>query len=200
MRLFRPPLIFRWLYPDAIFRVKTAEKILFLTFDDGPDPDSTPFLLDILERYSVKAVFFCTGKAAAENPELFARIISRGHIIGNHSYSHLKGWKTPASRYCEDVHKASGFTSGKLFRPPYGQLSFRQYYNLRKYFRMVFWDIMPYDFDKKFSPQNTLEKLQKMIRPGSVIVLHDTSSSSCNKFLDEFLAFSLKNDFSFNLF
>jgi peptidoglycan/xylan/chitin deacetylase (PgdA/CDA1 family) len=94
MRLFRPCFIAGWLYPEAIFRIRTTEKLLCLTFDDGPDPGSTPQLLDILDKYNIKSLFFCDGRAAEKYPDLIKRMISRGHIIGNHGYSHLDGWRT----------------------------------------------------------------------------------------------------------
>jgi len=199
MRLYRPSAIIRWLYPEALFRVKTTEKILYLTFDDGPHPGSTPFLLDILDRYNIKSVFFCSGKAAEEYPEFIKKIRSKGHIIGNHGYSHLDGWKTSTKKYCEDVLIAAGLTSDNLFRPPYGRLSIRQYYILRKSFKIVLWDIMPYDFDTGFGMEKSLGTLTRMIRPGSVIVLHDTPVSSSTKFLGEFLDLAISKNYRFGL-
>jgi peptidoglycan/xylan/chitin deacetylase (PgdA/CDA1 family) len=199
MRLFRPSAIVRWLYPEALFRLKTKEKILCLTFDDGPDPGSTPYLLETLERHDIKTVFFCSGKAAEKYPELIDKITSKGHIIGNHGYNHLNGLKTPAGKYCEDVHFASGLTSDKLFRPPYGRLSIRQYNRLRKSYCIVLWDIMPYDFDTGYGMEKSLRTLIRMIRPGSVIVLHDTPASASPEFLREFMDLALSKNYRFGL-
>jgi len=199
MRLIRPPALLHCLYPEALFRVKTNEKILYLTFDDGPDPESTPLLLEILGRYDIKALFFCSGKAAERNPELIEKVKSMGHVVGNHGYNHLNGFLTTAGKYCSDVNIASGFTSAKLFRPPYGRLRISQYKRLRKSYFIVFWDIMPYDFDKKTSPRISLQILLSKIRPGSIIALHDTYASSCNDFLNEFLETSLRFEFRFKL-
>lgn len=199
MRLYRPSAIIRWLYPEALFRVKTKEKILYLTFDDGPHPGSTPFLLDILDRYNIKSVFFCSGKAAERYPELVKKIRSKGHIIGNHGYSHLNGWKTSTKKYCEDVRIAAGHTSDNLFRPPYGRLSIRQYFKLRKSFKIVLWDIMPYDFDTGFAMEKSLGILTRMIRPGSVIVLHDTPASSSTKLLGELLDLAISKNYRFGI-
>ncbi len=178
MRFFRPWLIFRWLYSDALFRIKTNEQVLCLTFDDGPDPDSTPGLLDVLDRHSVKAMFFCSGKAAERYPALICLIKDRGHLVGNHGYSHLKGWKTGTKKYLEDIKYASQFTSDNLFRPPYGSLAPKQYLMLRRSFRIIFWDIMPYDFDMNLNQLKAFEILKRKLRPGSLIVLHDTPGSS----------------------
>src|SRR4030043_414236 len=130
MRFFRPWLISRWLYSDALFRIKTSEKVFCLTFDDGPDPDSTPGLLDILDKHNVKAVFFCSGRSAEKYPYLIDLIKDKGHLVGNHGYNHLKGWKTCTKKYLEDIKYASCFTSDNLFRPPYGSLAPEQYMRL----------------------------------------------------------------------
>lgn len=197
MRLFRPCFIAGCLYPGAVFRIKTNEKLLCLTFDDGPHQDSTPKLLDILEKHSIKAVFFCTGKSAAEDPVLINQIISGGHMIGNHGFNHLDGWITSLNRYIKDVSVAAPFTSRVMFRPPYGRIGFEQFRKLNKKYKIVFWDIMPYDFDKKFGAGNSLKILKKMIRPGSVVVLHDSPGSSSNDFLEEFIVFSIEEGYRF---
>ncbi|MCE5345260.1 MAG: polysaccharide deacetylase family protein [Bacteroidales bacterium] len=197
MRLFRPCFVAGCLYPGAVFRIKTNEKLLCLTFDDGPHQDSTPKLLDILEKHNIKAVFFCTGKSAGENPVLINQIISGGHMIGNHGFSHLNGWITSLNRYIEEVSDAAPFTSRVIFRPPYGRIRFDQFRKLRKTYKIVFWDIMPYDFDKKFGAGNSLKILKKMVRPGSVVVLHDSPGSSSNDFLEEFIVFSIEKGYRF---
>jgi peptidoglycan/xylan/chitin deacetylase (PgdA/CDA1 family) len=177
MRFFRPWFIIRWLFPDALFRIKTGNRVYCLTFDDGPDPASTPGLLDLLDKFNVKAIFFCTGRASVNYPLLIDEIKRRGHTIGNHGCDHLDGWKTPSPVYLQDISQASGVTSTRFFRPPYGRLTLKQYRRLRKLFRIVLWDIMPYDFDNDFSPSGSLEILKRKLRPGSLIVLHDTPGS-----------------------
>jgi peptidoglycan/xylan/chitin deacetylase (PgdA/CDA1 family) len=198
MRLFRPGLLSGCLYPEALFRIKTTEKVLYLTFDDGPDPDSTPQLLDILKTHDIKALFFCTGKLAEKYPDLMNQICAEGHLIGNHGYSHLNGWRTNTLIYVNDVIKASVFTSGKIFRPPYGRLSFRQKRLLKSY-RLVFWDLMAYDFDITFGSEKCLKVLKDKIRPGSIIVLHDTITSCVNKIIGEFITYSVRNGYRFEL-
>ena len=132
MRFFRPCFVAGWIYPEALFRIKTTEKLLYLTFDDGPDPESTPVLLEILEKHNIKVIFFCNGRAAEKYPELIGQIKSQGHLIGNHGYNHLDGWRTSTEKYIADVENAAGFTSSDLFRPPYGRLSLGQYRKLKR--------------------------------------------------------------------
>jgi peptidoglycan/xylan/chitin deacetylase (PgdA/CDA1 family) len=197
MRLVRPLFPAGPVFPEALFRLKSSEKTVCLTFDDGPDPGSTPELLDILDIMNIKALFFCTGKNAEEFPELVHEIKSRGHIIGNHGYYHLDGWKTSVNKYCENVERASQFTSNNLFRPPYGRLRIRQYRCLKKSFKIVLWDIMSYDFDQDFGAGQSLELLNNKLRPGSIIVLHDTPASSCTTFLKDFIENSFSKGYRF---
>jgi peptidoglycan/xylan/chitin deacetylase (PgdA/CDA1 family) len=197
MRLYRPGFPAFCLYPDAIFRVKTDDRFLYLTFDDGPDPVSTPLLLGILKKFNVNATFFCNGGKAEAHPELMSRIGSAGHIVGNHTYKHGDGWHTPTQEYIGDVLKASPLTSGTLFRPPYGHLKFRQYRTLKKNYKIIFWDIMPYDFDEEFGKERSLNVLKKKIRPGSIIVLHDKPTSTSLEFLDEFLNYATEIGYTF---
>lgn len=199
MRLFRPGFLAPCLYPDAIFRVKTTGRNLFLTFDDGPDPVSTPQLLDILKKHGIKAMFFCNGRAAEKNPELIKNILESGHLIGNHSYDHVDGWRTEAESYIKDVKRASSFTSDHLFRPPYGHLKLKQYRYLKRTFQIIFWDLMPYDFDAEFGREKSLKILKDKIRPGSIIVLHDKPSSSAIDFLDEFIVYAESIGFEFTV-
>jgi len=199
MRFVRPGFFSGWIYPEALFRIKTREKVLCLTFDDGPDSASTPFLLELLERHHVRAMFFCNGKAAEKHHEIIDEIISGGHIIGNHGYEHLDGWTTSLKCYLKNAALAAPFTSERFFRPPYGRLRLSQYQNLKTTYKIIFWDIMPFDFDKSFGGKNSLKILKKKIRPGSVIVLHDSPDSSAISILDEFIEFSLDAGYRFIL-
>lgn len=199
MRLIRPGIIAGFLYHEAIFRIKTDEKMLFLTFDDGPDPQSTPQLLEILDSQNVKGVFFCDGQAAEKYSGLVQLIISRGHKLGNHGYMHFDGWKTPAEKYLEDVSKAACLTSSVLFRPPFGRMKIGQYRKLKEKYRIVLWDIMCYDFDKNFGIEKSLQVLKKMMRPGSIIVLHDTHSSFANTIIGEFITYAINSGYRFEM-
>jgi peptidoglycan/xylan/chitin deacetylase (PgdA/CDA1 family) len=199
MRLFRPCFLAVCLFPDALFRIKTTDKILYLTFDDGPDPVSTPPLVDILARHNIKVLFFCNGNAAEKYPYLMKLISNRGHLIGNHCYNHLDGWRTDSVHYIEDVRKASSFTSGKIFRPPFGRISINQKRKLSGSYKIVFWDIMAYDFDAAFRSVRCLNLLKRKIRPGSIIVLHDKVSSCANAIVEEFINFAKSEGYRFDL-
>jgi len=198
MRLYRPFIISRYLYPEAIFRMESTEKVLWLTFDDGPDPLSTLPILDILDKCSVKAIFFCSARAAEMYPDLVNAIRAGGHLIGNHGYSHPDGWRSNTADYAADLERADPLTSASLFRPPYGHLTIRQYTQLKSKYRIVFWDLMPYDFDKRISAERALQILKKNTRPGSVIVLHDTGKSSAREILLEFIRFAGNSGYGFS--
>jgi peptidoglycan/xylan/chitin deacetylase (PgdA/CDA1 family) len=193
------PFPARIIYPDALFRISGADNRLFLTFDDGPDPESTPRVLDILKAHKVAATFFCTGSKVLASPMLFARIAAEGHTAGNHGYSHLNGFKTSVREYCSDIMKGREITCSSLFRPPYGQIRLRQYKILERTMRMVFWDVMPYDFDRRILPETSLSILMRKVRSGSLIVLHDTATSNALKFLDRFIISSLERGYGFGV-
>jgi len=199
MRIFRPCFIAGCFYPEAIFRIKSKEKLIFLTFDDGPNPSSTPLLLDILDKHNIKALFFCSGKNAEEHPDLLQLIISKGHITGNHGYSHLNGWTSTVKNYLGDIEKASQLIDSRFLRPPYGRLRLCQYYKLKGKYIILFWDIMPYDFDVTFPWENSFRVLIKKLRPGSVIALHDSPRSSCSLFLNRFIDEAKKRGYQFGL-
>jgi peptidoglycan-N-acetylglucosamine deacetylase len=199
MRLYRPVIFWKWLYPGALFRVKTDSRKLYLTFDDGPSPDSTPLILDILEKHNVTATFFCNGKEAERYPEMPALIASKGHAIGNHGYLHLNGCNSSINEYIRNAFRADGLTSAFLFRPPYGCLRLRQYLRLAKKYKIVFWDLMPYDFDRKISGEKVLNIMKKKVRPGSIIVLHDKTSSSVVNILAPFIKYAENAGYGFSI-
>lgn len=197
MRLFRPFPFPELLYPEALFRISESAKELCLTFDDGPHPESTPGILSILEAHKVKAAFFCTGRDAEKFPELTRLLISKGHVIGNHGYEHLNGWKTKNQDYFENASRADEYTSSILFRPPYGRIRRSQYNVMKNKYRIIFWDLMPYDFDEKLGGQRAFNMLKTKIRPGSIIVLHDKVNTTCLSFLDAFINYALENGYAF---
>lgn len=197
MRLFRPWLFYAILYPSALFRIRTGERTACLTFDDGPDPSSTPDILRILDKYNIKAVFFCSGESAAKHPELTSGIRSAGHLTGNHGYRHLDGWRTPTGIYINNVREADALTSDKYFRPPFGRMTPVQYRELSKKYKIILWDIMAYDFDPAFGDDRSLKVLKRKIRPGSVIVLHDSPKAFAADFLVRFLEEALSEGYTF---
>jgi peptidoglycan/xylan/chitin deacetylase (PgdA/CDA1 family) len=197
IRNYGRPLPAGVIYPEAIYRIKGTGKRLFLTFDDGPDPVSTPVILDILSDHDVHATFFCTGSKVLASPGLLAQIAAAGHAIGNHGFGHLNGLKTPVRTYCSDIFRGRDITCSNLFRPPYGRLRVRQYRLLERSMRIVFWDIMPYDFDTRMSPESSYRILKQRIRPGSVIVLHDIPTGSAPVYLGRFIEMARQEGWSF---
>jgi peptidoglycan-N-acetylglucosamine deacetylase len=155
-------------------------------------------LLDTLRKYKIQAIFFCNGSAAEKYPGLMSRIREEGHLTGNHGHGHLNGWKTNPTTYLEDVKKASFFTSDTIFRPPYGRITFKQRRLLKSY-KIILWDVMPYDFDVSFGGERCLNILKNKIRPGSIIVLHDKGSSCATSILEEFILLALKKGYKFEL-
>jgi peptidoglycan/xylan/chitin deacetylase (PgdA/CDA1 family) len=147
--------------------------VVYLTFDDGPIPETTPYILDTLNQYGIKATFFCVGENVEKYPELYKRIINEGHYTGNHTFNHLKGWKTPLQTYLDNVEQCAEYVSSELFRPPYGKMTFSQYKVLKKKYLLIFWDVLVPDFDKNCSTQECLHILKKKTRPDSIVVLHD---------------------------
>jgi peptidoglycan-N-acetylglucosamine deacetylase len=200
IRFVRQPFPARLFYPDATFRIPGPGKRLWLTFDDGPDPSSTSFILDILAEKGIHATFFCTGENVTRNPGLFARIATEGHIVGNHGYYHDDGRVTPVRKYCANAFKGRDITCSNLFRPPYGRLRLRQYKIIERSAKVIFWDVMPYDFDNKLSAENVLSILKRNIRSGSIIVLHDHQGSKAPQILAEFIDYAHKCGYEFSTF
>jgi peptidoglycan/xylan/chitin deacetylase (PgdA/CDA1 family) len=179
--------------------MKSSGREICLTFDDGPDPVTTEKILRILDRHGIKAIFFCTGEKASRLPELMTSIRTAGHLTGNHGYLHHDGFRTSSEKYLKDVMDAVPFTSGSLFRPPYGRMRPSQYRRLSKQFRIIMWDLMAYDFDREFASARSLETLSKMIRPGSLVALHDKAAATAADFLEEFITYSLSAGYRFRL-
>lgn len=177
--LHRTPFFVRWLYPDLKWKEKSGEQLLYLTFDDGPVPEATPQVLEILLKYKIKATFFCVGDNIRKHPDIFMQVLSQGHTIGNHTYNHLNGWKTPWQEYYENTKKCheeiGKYAPGdNLFRPPYGKISGAQIKALKNEYKIVMWDVLSGDFDPSLSAAECLKKTIKATRDGSIIVFHDS--------------------------
>jgi peptidoglycan/xylan/chitin deacetylase (PgdA/CDA1 family) len=170
----KPPLVYKWAMSQAIYRIGSDQKQVFLTFDDGPIPGVTDMALDLLSQFEAKATFFCLGKNVEANPELFRRIQAEGHSIGNHSYSHPDGWKTANKDYFSDIEKAEKVISSKLFRPPYGKLTPIQYHLLKKKFTIVLWDTLSLDYNQELDAEFCWNTVKNNTRAGSIIVFHDS--------------------------
>ncbi len=175
----RTPQIFSILFPQLTWHGSRTTNQVYLTFDDGPIPEVTPFVLDCLNEYEAKATFFCVGKNIDENPEVFKRLLLEGHLVGNHSYSHLNGWKVSSSQYIDDIKKCEQAILQfhpsfiKLFRPPYGKITPRQIKLLFDY-KLIMWDVISGDFDGNLRKEDCLNNTIKAMRPGSIVVMHDS--------------------------
>ena len=180
MFIEQPPRCFRHLLPKAIWRLPKKEKTIFLTFDDGPIPDVTPFVLDLLKEHNIKATFFCVGDNVRKYPNLFERLISEGHQVGNHTFNHLQGFKNPLRFYSENVEKADELIHSQFFRPPHGQFSFFHKWSLKKKYKIVLWDLVTRDYNRNLSGEEVFSFVQKYVRNGSIIVFHDSLKAEKN--------------------
>lgn len=181
MLIERPPEWFRRFAPDAVFRIPPQErkedKTVYLTFDDGPIPEVTPRLLDLLDEYGIKATFFMVGDNVRKYPEVYREVVSRGHAIGNHTMHHLVGLKEDTDFYVSDVKEASGYMQSKLFRPPHGWLKRSQEKILEKDYKIVMYDLVTRDYSKWLSADDVVKNVKRYTRPGSIIVFHDSLKS-----------------------
>lgn len=180
------PFFLPWLYPSLTWRMVTGKKELYLTFDDGPVPGPTEFVLEELSRASVKATFFCIGDNVRKHPDVFRRIVKDGHVIGNHTLNHVNGWKTSTEKYLSNVKafdeplaEAGYIKPTGLFRPPYGRIT-RKQINAMNLYRIIMWDVLSQDYDHRLSPEQCLRRTLKACRPGSIIVFHDSYKSEKN--------------------
>lgn len=176
----RPPLLYRLLFPEGIWRIKRPApgKTVYLTFDDGPIPEETPWVLDVLDRYGIKATFFMVGDNVRRHPELLAEVRRRGHSVGNHTMHHLQGMKTLAAHYLADVEEAQGYINTTLFRPPHGLLRWKQSHAIREKYNLIMYDLVTRDYSKKQTPQQVLDNVRRYARNGSIIVFHDSIKAS----------------------
>ena len=188
--ILKYPWILKKLYPKRLSRVAT-EKTLFLSFDDGPIPEVTPWVLEQLDKYSAKATFFCIGDNIRKHPEIFKKIKDKGHAVGNHTFNHLNGWKTSTSDYLENFRKTERIIESKLektlsseeklFRPPYGKIKNKQAAKITNLnYRIVMWDVITGDYDKNYDAEKCLENTLNLIRAGSIIVFHDSLKAEKN--------------------
>jgi peptidoglycan/xylan/chitin deacetylase (PgdA/CDA1 family) len=177
MIIEQPPFLFRALFPGACWRIDKARKQVCLTFDDGPIPEVTPWVLDVLDKYQIKACFFCVGDNVRKYPDIYQMIIDRGHQTGNHTYNHLHGWTLPATVYHDNVDKAAELIAGNLFRPPHGHLPLRHFFRLRNKYRVIMWDVVTRDYSKRMTAKGVLNVVKHYTRPGSIIVFHDSLKS-----------------------
>lgn len=177
MILEQPSLWLRLLYPKALWRINPTERVVYLTFDDGPIPEVTPRVLEILRNYGIKATFFMVGDNVRKYPEVFEMVKSDGHRLGNHTFNHLGGIKHSTKDYVLNIHKANAYIHSDLFRPPHGWLRHRQYYFLKRHYKLVMWDLVTRDYSKRLNADDVFENVRRYARPGSIITFHDSLRS-----------------------
>ena len=177
MIIEQPAVYLRWLYPRALWRMDHHEKVVYLTFDDGPIPESTPFILETLKRYDIKATFFMVGDNVRKHTELYKQVLDEGHQVGNHTHNHISGFRHTLRDYSYNVEKANAYIRSHLFRPPHGWMRLAQYALLSRKYKVVMWDLVTRDYSKWMTAQDVVNNVKRYTRPGSIITFHDSLKS-----------------------
>jgi len=181
----KTPWWLKKLYPRCVWKLPAADKKIYLTFDDGPHPTITPFVLDLLKKYNAKATFFCIGKNVAAYPDNYRAVLEQGHRSGNHTHNHLNGWKVSDEEYLDNIIEASKFIDSNMFRPPYGKITRFQIgllrgsreLSLKKHFNIIMWDVLSGDFDTGIEGDKCASHVIRYTRPGSIVVFHDSEKA-----------------------
>ena len=174
MYLVKTPKFIQELFPNFTWKIPTEDKVIYLTFDDGPIPGVTPWVLEQLAQYNAKATFFCVGNNIEKHPEVFEQVRAGGHSIGNHTFNHLNGWGSDNLPYFHNIRHCANLTKTVLFRPPYGKLRPRQTQFLLRHYRIVMWDVLSGDFDPNITEEQCLLNVTRNVEPGSIVVFHDS--------------------------
>ncbi len=181
MYFIKTPFWLRLIYRSCIWRKSTEDRVLYLSFDDGPHPEATPFVLEQLANFNAKASFFCIGKNVQLYPDIYNEIIAAGHVVGNHTQNHMNGWKNTTDHYITDIQEATKSIHSNLFRPPYGRISFAQIIALRSNPSLpqdiIMWDVLSGDFDKTINSEQCAQNVIQHAGPGSIIVFHDSAKA-----------------------
>ena len=180
MFIEQPAVFLRWLYPTAIWRMSRKKKVVYLTFDDGPIPEATPFVLDTLDRFGVKATFFMVGDNVRKYPDIYRMVVERGHRVGNHTFNHIRGFEYLSKNYLANADKANEYLHTDLFRPPHGHMRWPQYWVLKHKYRIVMWDLVTRDYSKRLNGPQVFQKVKQYVRNGSIITFHDSLKSEQN--------------------
>ena len=183
--LAKTPGLLTRLYPSCIWNFPRDNQSIYFTFDDGPHPEATPFVLDTLKQYNAKGTFFCIGKNVAAYPDIYIRILNEGHAVGNHTFDHLNGWKTPDQEYIKNIGDARNYIDSKLFRPPYGRITKFQIRLLtasenvkqKTVFKIIMWDVLSGDFDMSSSAEKCVKNVTSNAEAGSIVVFHDSEKA-----------------------
>lgn len=178
MVLYKIPRWIQKIFPSVLWRVETSDQAVYLTFDDGPNPEITLWVLDLLDQYQAKATFFCVGRQLAKHPDMRNELKSRGHEVGSHTFSHADAYKISTDDYLQEVSQGAKAAGSALFRPPYGHLTPWLYIKLKKKYRIVLWDVMAYDFTSTYDVNALLAELKKNTTPGSIVVFHDNAKAA----------------------
>ncbi len=195
----------RWLRSiigrDLLWKVESSSKVIYLTFDDGPIPEVTPLVVEILKSYNWKATFFCVGENVSRYPEVFTLLLEEGHRVGNHTFNHMQAFRNPADVYLRNVYKAREWIDSRLFRPPHGQLTGSLKRALMKDFTVVMWDVLTYDYDAGMKEEEMLKILKRELRPGSIVVFHDSLKARDRmlKVLPKALEYWMSEGYTFGL-
>lgn len=180
MYLVKTPQFIQKLFPSFTWKVPTQEKVLYITFDDGPTTSLTPWILETLKSYNAQATFFCVGKEVQKNPSLVSHIVEAGHTIGNHTFSHPNGWNGDYIKYFHDVRHCARLVNSELFRPPYGRLLPKQVQFLERHYKIVMWDVLSGDFDENVTKEQCYKNVINNAKAGSIIVFHDNEKAKEN--------------------
>jgi len=174
------PDILRPFLGKLLWRKSSSSKVIYITFDDGPVPEVTPLVLDLLDEYNIKATFFCVGENVEKYPEVYNEVLKRGHRTGNHTYNHLKGASVSTDEYVANVEKASLRIESNLFRPPYGRIKKKQKKALKAGYEIIMWDVITHDYNSSLSPQTIMQNIRRYSRNGSLVVFHDSIKAERN--------------------
>jgi len=180
MRFVRVPQLLKKLFPGFTWDYNTGEKVVYITFDDGPIPESTPWTLALLKEKGIKASFFCVGDNVRKYPDLYQNILDDRHAVGNHTHNHLRGFTNQTQSYVDNVKLASQYIHSKLFRPPYGMIKRLQAKKLLKDYKIIMWDVLSEDYRQDITPESCFKAMLKNIRPGSIILFHNHIKSETN--------------------
>ena len=199
LKLIKIPVFLKYFFPSLLYKKKSSYKTIYLTFDDGPCNSLSPIILDELKKHEAKATFFYLGEEVEKYPLLLKRCIDENHQIGNHTYSHLNGWKTKNNEYYQDIEKANKVIKSNLFRPPYGRIKPSQINHLKKYYKIIMWDVLSWDFDKETSAEQCFNNIIKNSKSGSIIVLHENekSAKTVKEVLPKLLSYFSSKGFKF---
>ena len=207
LHFYKTPDLLKKISKDLVWDIPTNDKDIYLTFDDGPIPNLTEYVLDILDDFDAKATFFFVGENIFRYPNICKKVIEKDHVVGNHTFNHLKGWSIRNSKYIDNIKKChehilkyQKFKHKPLFRPPHGQITKSQIKNIESEFNIIMWDILAYDFDNSHSPLKSLNRIISSTRPGSIVVFHDNykAENKLKYMLPRFLKHFKEQGFNFN--